>query len=291
VFLPDYADQTAVKLVSGRMVSIRTCALEQNQGQLVVIDDVTAERQFQEKQAREKRLQLMGTMLAGLAHQIRTPLMSAMLYSSGSVGVERNRNENLMSSLRHIEHLVNDMLTYTSTGRMVMNELDIDTLVRECIALMEPILKTSRCHARLLIDTPGIRLQGNRHALISAMQNLVMNAINACGDGGEILLRVHLAAPDRLEVLITDNGPGIPAGQRDHIFEAFYSGPGSAGSGLGLAVVQTIMHKHGGEIWMESSPGLGTTFGLVLPAIESTEPDVSVLSSPINTVQGVCAYA
>ena len=149
-----------------------------------------------------------------------------------------------------------------------------DALCQETVALapllnelqqaLEPQLQASGCRFTLDARIGDAALLGNREALAGALLNLVTNAIQACGTGGEIRLAADCAHAGEIEIRVSDNGPGIPAELQERIFEPFFT-TRADGTGLGLAVVQAVTRAHAGELRLESTPGAGTTFCLCLP--------------------------
>lgn len=274
---------TDAQLRSGQLVQVRTCPMKSGAGQIVTLTDVTAENAYRENLSRKKRLEYLGTLMASLAHQIRTPLMAAMLYASQTGAVEDEEKKNLKSSLRHIEQLVNDMLLYTSNGKMTFADTRVNELMHDFTILAGPVAELGGCQLNSVIDDGDTVVHINRNAVLGALQNLVSNSVSACHGQGNILVHAHLLDDGGLEILVTDNGRGVPREQQAHIFEPFYtSRQGRGGTGLGLAVVRNVMNKHDGEIWLESIPGLGSTFGLVFP-VTRTRPFAGNLSSGRDT--------
>ncbi|MEC8321179.1 MAG: ATP-binding protein, partial [Planctomycetota bacterium] len=117
--------------------------------------------------------------------------------------------------------------------------------------------------------------------------NLVGNALEAAPEGGRILIRSRYH-PDRddVEVLVEDDGPGIPFDRRNRVFEPFYSTKGQRGTGLGLAVARKLVERHGGALEVDSSTGLGgALFRMTVPASRDEDLDASDTRGP-NPIQG-----
>lgn len=279
-FAPRCDDGHEVSLRDGRKVGISTRSLGSQPGQILLINDLTETRALQEQLARHQRLSSMGEMAASLAHQIRTPLSSAMLYTSNlfhsdlDVSAQRRFAEKSLASLRHIEKMVNDMLMFVrggalhnagghAQGNVHSSEISIPALVKEFSHVIEPQLQ--RCAGMLeVIDaTHAVHVTGNKDALLAALLNLATNAIQACGQGA--LLCINITGDEQSVYLrLSDNGPGIPEPIRERIFEPFFT-TRSSGTGLGLAVVRAVVQGHQGEIWLDSTPGAGCAFTIRLP--------------------------
>jgi two-component system, sensor histidine kinase FlrB len=280
-FKPDITIHPEASTRSGLVVNVTTCALPGQQGQLVMLADVTASSSVRKRREHKHRLVAMGKTLASLAHQIRTPLATAMLYAtSRSDDLTRNaENTNkIQTSLRHLDTLVNNMLLY-ARDQIISREI---VRVAELLVDLEELLRAEveKHGARLSINdyTKQACISGNRAVFITALQNLVINAIEASDAGAEIKINAELCDAEKIEITVSDNGPGIDPDIVEQIFNPFFSTKGS-GTGLGLAVVSTIVQAHDGELWTKSQPGQGVTFGIRLPKKSSLKDVISSTSS------------
>lgn len=263
-FLPQPEDCYEIGLRSGRTVNIETRSLGAEPGQIVLIHDVTEAHEMQERLARHKRLSAMGEMAAALAHQVRTPLASATLCVShltrpaldGKKRVQFARR--VQMAMRHLEKLVNDMLSFARGGAAAKEPIRVAELIRQLRLLCDPYVSAAGVCFEVVNRVPAEIVYGNRDALLGALQNLISNAIDAAGFGGRIDLGVD-AVDGALEFSVRDNGPGIPETVQENIFRPFFT-TRSNGTGLGLAVAQSVARSHGGGVLFESKPGCGTTF-------------------------------
>ena len=270
-------DFNEVRLHDGRVLSISTSPLGSEPGQIVLLHDITETCHLQERLSRHQRLSAMGEMAASLAHQIRTPLASALLYASqtGSERIEpgqrKRLSEKLLARLRYLEQLVNDMLLFARGGGAGAEQLDVKEFLNELQIGLETQLKTTSAKFAVINNVSGGRLRGNGSALTGALQNLVINAIQACGEHASITLTatwgLDKSGQPTIDLAVNDNGPGIPETARERIFEPFFT-TRSQGTGLGLAVVQAVALAHHGAVWVESVPGKGSTFTLRLPVYD-----------------------
>jgi two-component system sensor histidine kinase FlrB len=269
-FMPRAHDGHEISLRDGRLVSVATRSLDPEPGQIILITDLTSTRKLQEQLARHQRLSSLGEMAASLAHQVRTPLATALLYVSHLNRPQLEENERLrvaekiLSRLRHLEHLVKDMLVFARGDALRQETVALAPLFNELQQALEPQLQASGCHFKLETSIGDAELLGSREALAGALLNLVTNAIQACGTGGAISLAAHCTPDGKIEIRVSDNGPGIPAELQELIFEPFFT-TRADGTGLGLAVVQAVTRAHAGELLCDSAPGIGTTFCLRLP--------------------------
>lgn len=269
-FDPRPNDGHEISLRDGRLVSVATRSLDPEPGQIVLLTDLTSTRRLQEQVARHERLSAMGEMTASLAHQVRTPLAAALLYAShltraSLTDADRLRAaDRILSRLRHLERLVSDMLVFARGGGALLEEVAMTPLLAEIRQALEPQLTAAGCQLHVDDRAQDAVLQANREALAGAILNLVTNAIEACGSGGEIRLETAPATDRQLELRVRDNGPGIAPEIQARVFEPFFT-TRATGTGLGLAVVQAVARAHAGSAWVESVPGQGTTFGMRLP--------------------------
>ncbi|MEO6697531.1 MAG: ATP-binding protein, partial [Gammaproteobacteria bacterium] len=245
-FAPELGEGQELLLRDGRRVSLSTSSLGAEPGQILLLRDVTELHALQEGLSRHQRLSAMGEMVAALAHQIRTPLSAALLYTSQLASPQQDNFDHrqyankTLSRLRHLERLVNDMLVFAKGGHLGTDEIEVAALLQDLQQAMDAPLSAAGCGLQVLDEAAGAKLLGNREALLSAMQNLVSNAIQACGKGGRLqLLAQTVCDPQGAEsvnLLLSDNGPGIPIAAQERIFEPFFT-TRAQGTGLGLAVV------------------------------------------------------
>lgn len=269
-FVPSSGDGGEVSLHSGAKISISTRPLDSEPGQIVLLMDVTEQHALQEMLNRNRRLSAMGEMAASLAHQVRTPLASALLYVShlkraDLAETDRVRfTEKVVGRLRHLEHMVNDMLQFARGGSFDMEDFPVERLVDDFGQTLEPQLQASGGTLEIVDRSEGAWLRGNREALHGALLNLATNAIQACGEAPRLCLAID-CADDGVRLQLTDNGPGIAPDTTQHLFTPFFT-TRPDGTGLGLAVVRAIALAHRGEVWLQATGESGSCFVLRVPA-------------------------
>ncbi|MDH5572285.1 MAG: ATP-binding protein [Gammaproteobacteria bacterium] len=278
-FAPRSDDGHEISLSDGRRVNISTCPLGDEPGQILLITDVTEMRRLQDRLNQQQRLAAMGETAASLAHQIRTPLSSALLYASNlksrNISDEQRQRsaEKIFSRLRHLEQLVDNMLVYARGGKAGEEYFTADVLLADLQQILDTQLQSSRIRFNWDDETGGKRLYGNRQMLLSGMINLAVNAIQAMGEQGSLQATAKINSSNNVELRISDSGPGISAELQQKIFDPFYT-TRKDGTGLGLAVVQAIVRAHKGSITLEPQTGKGTTFKLELPIIHQTHAEI-----------------
>lgn len=270
-FAPGPDDDTDVSLRDGRRVNISTCPLGAEPGQILLLMDVTEIRRMQDRLNQQQRLAAMGETAASLAHQIRTPIASALLYASqlkrqNLTDTDRiHVADKIFSRLRHLEQVINNMLMYARRGPVAEEHFSCADLFQDLQASLETSLRNSDVQFDCHDHSDGHLLQGNRQMLLSGLLNLAMNAIQVMPEGGQLEISAELTDEYGIAIRISDTGPGIPPEKQQEIFSPFYT-TRKDGTGLGLAVVEAIVRNHKGHIELESQPDTGTTFTLHLPA-------------------------
>jgi two-component system sensor histidine kinase PilS (NtrC family) len=237
-------------------------------GLIVACEDLSALREMEARMRQADRLATLG-LAANIAHEIRNPLASLTgaieaLAAGVTMGEERDRlTQIVLRESERLDQMIKAFLDYARPTPLTAGDANVSEIVEEVLLLLEhrelpPGLKIVRGFP------PTLTWQLDQHRLRQALWNLCLNAVQAMPVGGE--LTVSVDADDRnMRIIVGDTGEGIAPGDLGHVFEPFFSTkPG--GSGLGLALVHRIVHEHGGDIEVQSTPGLGTTFRLTLPA-------------------------
>jgi two-component system sensor histidine kinase FlrB len=263
------------ELRTGRFVNVSRRDLRHG-GEVVLLTDITETHLMNVFLARQQRLVTMGELAAGLAHQIRTPLAAALLYASqmsipGRSAQDLTRcSEKTVGSLKQLDKLVNDMLAFAHGG--ASRELvSVSALLEQVAQWLRPALRQG---VRLTIRTeaPGLTVRANAPSLVSAVLNLATNALQSAGAELDLELLARSAAGRRAQIVVSDNGPGVPARIRERIFEPFFT-TRARGNGIGLAIVKSVVEAHAGSVHL-ADPGRGAaargaTFIIDLPAEET----------------------
>jgi signal transduction histidine kinase/DNA-binding NarL/FixJ family response regulator/HAMP domain-containing protein len=218
--------------------------------------------------------------VATASHELRSPLTSIkgfveLLHRSPENMSERQREfvEIILKSTDRLTELVSHLL---DVARIEADHVEIDRrpvdageAVREVAELMGPRMEEKKQHLSIYVAPAAGLVLADASRLRQIVANLVTNAHLYTGEGGNIHARVE---PERawIQIAVQDNGVGMTEEQASHVFERFYrAGEGAAGApgtGLGLSIVKSLVELHGGQITVESEPGVGTTFRVMLPA-------------------------
>ncbi len=270
-FQPRADDGHEVSLKDGRRLKIAITSLEPESGQLILLTDLTETRQLQNNMAQMQRLSALGRMVASLAHQVRTPLSAAMLYAANlknkqiSETARESFHGKLMARLKDLELQVNDMLMLAkSDNNPVVSELSLQELLSEVDTASEAMMIQHKARLMVTLPEPDLLIMGNRSALAGAINNLIHNAIQAKPSGLLLHLIAQKYGENEVEISLIDNGPGISPALQRKIFEPFYTTK-SQGTGLGLAVVQSVTKSHNGRLTLVSKQGQGSKFSLIIP--------------------------
>jgi len=255
---------------ASRRVGVYSSPLDAAGGQVLLIHDMTEAYAMQRELQRHQRLSAMGEMAAGLAHQLRTPLATALLYAAhlnkvGLPEVERVRfADKVLARLRHLEHLIQDMLLFVKGESGGQEVVKVSSLLAELQQVMEP--QMAQRGLEFSVDGSGldVAVLGSRKALTGALLNLLENAMQACPEGGSVGLKAEMGTEGQVALTVRDSGQGVDAAIQDRLFEPFYT-TRADGTGLGLAIVRGVVEAHRGTVRVKSSPGCGSEFSLQLP--------------------------
>lgn len=257
-------------LLGGKHLSVAESALDSAGGKILLIHDVTAAHQMKADLERNQRLAAMGEMAASLAHQLRTPLAAALLYTANlaqTVLAEEARirfAEKASSQLRRLERLIQDVLLFARGESIGRDVIAVSDLLSEVTQTMEPLARARGVSFSLddrCVETTV--LVGGRKALFGALVSLLENALHATPQGGNICLLAAQQA-DILRLVVSDDGVGIAPELQARVFEPFFT-TNSHGTGLGLPIALGVARAHGGNIELLSEPGRGTEFAITLP--------------------------
>jgi two-component system sensor histidine kinase FlrB len=241
-------------------------------GEVVLIADVTEPHLMQALMARQQRLLTLGELAAGLAHQIRTPLASALLYASQMQLPHRTDADlarcvdKTVASLEQLDKLVTDMLAFTHGGASC-EVVHLGAVLEQAAQWLRPLLRGG-VTLTIRTEAPSLVVRVNASALISAVLNLATNALQSAPGKLNLELLARHGGAGRAEIVVSDDGPGVPEVLRDRIFEPFFT-TRARGNGIGLAIVKSVALAHAGSVRLAPST-VGASFIIDLPAEECT---------------------
>lgn len=236
-------------------------------GEVILIRDITRLRDMEIQYERNKRLIAMGEMAAHIVHEIRNPLCSIELFATmlekealSERGKELSRG--IAGAIRSLNTILTNMLIFARPGRI--NPLPVST--SEILSSVFQMLGPIPGSRDISIHCPqeDFLLMGDRDLLIQAILNVVINAIQAMPEGGDIWIKTY-EEDGFIHFSIRDSGRGIPSDIMDRIFDPFFTTKEN-GTGLGLAITAKIIQAHGGFLNVKSEPDRGSEFILSIPA-------------------------
>ena len=254
-----------LQLRDGRWLSLSRRPLTSDSGEVLLLADVTESRRMSELRQRSERLTAIGEMTAKFAHQVRTPLASAMLYAGQldrTTDAGKRVADKVTDGLHELKRMVNDMLGFAAGARCSQQRINVVDLLEDVKRSIEQQLG-KQTTLRVSVTDAALTVAANNDALKGALLNLVTNADQA-GDGAvNILLHGHCFG-DAVHLCVSDDGPGIPEDVQAQLFQPFFP-TRPPGTGLGLTVAKAVATAHGGHISVATSE-LGASFTLQLPA-------------------------
>jgi signal transduction histidine kinase len=216
----------------------------------------------------------VGTLTAGLSHEIRNPLNAAAL----QLAVLERRVRRMPSpeqegaleplslvreEIRRLDHLLEDLLQYARPREFERKPVEVSNLI-ERVAQLLASDADSRGVTLVRSIEPGVIARGDEPRLREVILNLVLNALDVSERGTEVRVTARGLGPSEVEISVEDEGPGVPVDQREKIFQPFFTTK-SQGTGLGLAIVHSIVTQHRGSMRLESSAKGGAAFRIRLP--------------------------
>jgi signal transduction histidine kinase len=221
-----------------------------------------------------EKLAAVGTMTAGLSHEIRNPLNAAALQLSvlerrlrrlpeGQQGPLLEPLLLVRDEIRRLDHILEDFLQFARPREFRPTSVEVGPLLRRVVDLLSGQAETRKVRLELVGEGTTSRVMGEEERLRQVLINLALNALDATPAGGVVQVSAG-ESPDRVWLMVDDSGPGIAPELRDRIFEPFFTTK-AEGSGLGLSIVHAIVTQHGGTLEVASAPTGGARFILRLP--------------------------
>lgn len=239
-----------------------------NAGAVAMIEDVTERRRLD---------QVRTDFVANVSHELKTPVGAISVLAET---LEGETTDELVLRLSHrmvleaqrMSRTIDDLLELSRIemgGEMLTAIVDMNDVVREAIERIAPIATRRDIAIDFVAESDSVKVKGDYFQLISAVSNLIENAVKYSDDAKQVDVRTSIV-DDRAVLEVVDHGVGIPAESLDRIFERFYRvdrarSRGTGGTGLGLSIVRHVATNHGGEVSVRSREGEGSTFTFALP--------------------------
>jgi PAS domain S-box-containing protein len=257
-----------------------------------IIRDSTDKKRIEEQLSQAEKLQAVGEMATGVAHDFNNAL--AAILGNTQLLLHTVQDEELKETLKIIRKVAEDSSQTVRrlqefTRKPISRELfkvDINSIIKDSIEITKPRWKDEA-------QSRGIRIEmvfhledipfasGNASELREVITNMIFNAIEAMHEGGKIEIRTFRKRRD-INIQVSDTGVGIPEEAKKRVFEPFFTTKPFTNTGLGLSMSYGIVKRFGGEIEVESKVGQGTTFTIILPIGEENDKEEAVESQPIK---------
>lgn len=248
----------------------------EEQVRLVLLQDVTNAHEMRSALARHERLAAMGEMAAGLAHQLRTPLATALLYSGHLNRPALSDHDRIrfaqksLDRLRHLETLIQNMLRFVRGQQQLTEVLDVRLVVQDAVQHVLPQFEAKKVELVLNQTEVPIWVNVNAREFSGCLANLFENALFASRES-QIVVCESAVQNGKFILEVHDQGCGMPDEVKSRLFEPFFT-TRKEGTGLGLAIVRNLVSSYGGDISVESKCDFGTSFKICLPlAIAATK--------------------
>ena len=239
-------------------------------GILVRLRDPEAQRKINRELQTADRLSAISRISSGVAHEVKNPLNAILLHvevarsklSHGDTDVAEQM-EIISREILRLDRVVRTFLDFTRPVELQLDNVPMQELVREIVDLARPQTAAANIEVSVRQEADGVEVRVDRDLLKQAVLNVVVNAMQAMPEGGELRFEAS-AGKDTVELRISDTGGGIAPELREKIFRLYFSTK-KEGSGIGLAMTFRIVQLHDGTIDFTSEPGKGTTFLIRLP--------------------------
>jgi signal transduction histidine kinase len=242
-------------------------------GASVALENAALSRQLRRSEAvleRANRLSSLGLLAAGIAHEIRNPLVAVKTFLDllpqrlEDRDFLTNFRDLSLGELRRVTDLIADLLALGKSRTAERRALDVAPTLEPVVRLMESTARKRQIELAVDIDSRLPSVWADPDQLKQIALNLLLNAIDSSVAGGRVRLEVRRAPGDAVALAVRDEGAGIPPEQLETIFNPFFTTK-ETGTGLGLTLVHQMVVEHGGEITVESEVGRGSVFRVTLP--------------------------
>ncbi len=245
-----------------------------------IFSDISGQKRIEELHVRNGRLEAVAELSASLAHEIKNPLASIrssveqLAQSERATADERFLADLVVRESDRLSRLLNDFLDFSRVRVVEASVLDLTEIARGAV---DVVRLHPDCQPNTPIEVTGVTalVEGDADLLHQVVVNLILNAVQA--SGGRARITVEVREPDVTDVpgglphdtclmlRVRDEGPGVPPELVERLFDPFVTGR-VGGTGLGLAIVQRAVQAHRGAVWVDSTPGEGTMFTILIPA-------------------------
>lgn len=270
-------DEEKFVRLDGSVVDVEVAAArstDQGGGAIqVVVRDVTDQKRIEQQLRQAERLAEVGTLAAGMAHEIGTPMnvilgRAEQLMRRTDDEATRKALATITAQVERITKIMNQLLTFARRKPSERRPVNLGQTLDDCLEVLQERIRRARVTVQSQYETilHPVYVHADPDQMSQVFLNLFINALHAMPGGGTLRIAVELLN-NHVRVTVADTGHGIPREDLPRIFHPFFTTKEAGkGTGLGLTVVHNIVQEHGGTIAVESEPGKGTTFTIMLPA-------------------------
>lgn len=251
-------------------VSLAGFSDEEGPAILVMLRDIGERVRLQARLRKTERIAELGTVASGMAHEIGTPMnviLGRAEYLMDRVTDETVKKglQTIVAQVERITRVMNQLLAFARRKPPERGPLALRDVIENSVEMFEERLAKNRVQVEMQLDEACPKVQADADQMNQVLINLIMNAVHAMPDGGQI--RIGMAPADTMvKLTVADTGHGIPQDVIARVFDPFFTTKEfGKGTGLGLTVVKGIIEEHHGSITAESREGKGTTFTILLP--------------------------
>jgi two-component system sensor histidine kinase HydH len=255
----------------------------ENLGHVLLLRDLTEIKRLRVEMARSQRLAAIGSLAAGMAHEIRNPLSSIKGFATyfreryGDHPEDVKTADIMIGEVDRLNRVVSQLLEFARPVEIHRKPVSLMRILQSALCVIEA--QTSgriEIHIDIPRNLPEVRIDPDRFHQV--FLNLFLNALAAMPDKGVLAVTGALSDDGILSIEVSDTGTGIPGQDIERIFDPYFTSK-SSGTGLGLTIVQKIIEAHGGTIRVTSHPGRGTTMTILLPSDNQITEEASVMTA------------
>jgi two-component system nitrogen regulation sensor histidine kinase GlnL len=252
-------------------------------GVVVVLNDISSVRKWESNMRRLDRLHSVGTLSASMAHEVKNAFVAVRTFVD--LLLEKNQEADLAEIVRlemnRIDSIIGQMLKFSGPAKPTFASVHLHFVLNKSLLLIRHLLEDKKIKLTRMFNASPDLIEGDQDQLEQALLNLLFNAFDALGENGKLEVSTELLPGDAkidglppvkakhlIRLVIRDNGIGIPAENMERLFEPFFTTKPEC-TGLGLAITRRIIQEHHGVIAVNSEPGKGTSFSIILPALDA----------------------
>jgi PAS domain S-box-containing protein len=274
-------NQEELQIENGRRIEVSLDFIEERGeriGALLTVRDAESVQKIEDEIELSRRLAAIGRLTSGVAHEVKNPINAIVLHLEvlreklPELAPDSKRHMDVIGSeIRRLDRVVQTLVDFSRPVELRLLETDLRRTLEDVALLAIPQATQLNIKLDRQIASEPLMVRIDADLIKQAVLNVVLNGIQAMGNSGGTLTLAAQREGSVISVDIRDQGPGIPLGLREKIFNLYFTTK-KGGSGIGLAMTYRVMQLHNGTVEFESQDGLGTTFHLRFPAIVAAEP-------------------